>query len=250
MKRALIIAFSVVWCVWFASADAAWQYGRIAEIKESSSSYTKAWVGDKPVTEDVTTYRIAVQVGKALLIAAYDITEQQPQPPPDWGKGYAVKVQTSGDSLSLWSVTGQRRLHIKQRKTGGKPMDPLTAEEKQRLDEMDAPLQSLIGLSSDASSNAKSGSAKAVAQHMPEPAQQTSAPPAASPTVIVNVRSTPYLSEVLVDGNSMGYTPASITLATGKHTFRIEKPGYKAWTKEITITTGSDRALEATLEKK
>jgi hypothetical protein len=247
MKRVLTIVVLMVGCVWFAGADATSQYGRIAEIKKSSSSYTKAWVADKPVTEEVTTYRIAVQVGTALLVGTYDITEQQPQPPPDWGKGYAVKVQASGDSLSLWSVTGQRRLHIKQRKTS-KPMDPLTAEEKKRLDELDAPLQSLIGFSSDASSNAKSGSAKAVAQHAPSP--PTSAPPAASPTVIVNVRSTPYLSEVLVDGNSMGYTPAKIALAPGKHTFRVEKPGYKAWTKEMTITAGSDLALEATLEKK
>jgi PEGA domain-containing protein len=66
----------------------------------------------------------------------------------------------------------------------------------------------------------------------------------------VHVRSTPYLSEVFVDGDSMGYTPAKIALAPGKHMFRVEKPGYKAWTKEMMITVGSEPTLDASLEKK
>ena len=67
---------------------------------------------------------------------------------------------------------------------------------------------------------------------------------------LVNVRSTPYLSEVFVDGESMGYTPAKVNLPPGKHSFRVEKAGYKAWTKEITITVGSELTLDANLEKK
>jgi PEGA domain len=199
--------------------------------------------------EERTTCTISVQVGSLSLVGTYDISEQQPEPPPDWVKGYAVKVETKGDSLYLRSVTGQLRLHLKQRKTG-RPMDPLSAEEKKRLDELDAPLQSLIGFSSEAGSNTKSGSAKAAAQAAPEPAPQAPPPPPASPTGIVNVRSTPYLSEVFVDGNSMEYTPAKIALASGKHTFRVEKPGDKAWTKEMVITVGSKLALDVTLEKK
>jgi len=66
----------------------------------------------------------------------------------------------------------------------------------------------------------------------------------------VNVRSTPYLSEVFVDGNSMGYTPAKITLPPGKYMFRVEKQGYKPWTKEMTIAVGSELTLDASLEKK
>jgi hypothetical protein len=66
----------------------------------------------------------------------------------------------------------------------------------------------------------------------------------------VQVRSTPYLSEVFVDGDSMGYTPAKVSLPPGKHSFRVEKAGYKAWTKEIVITAGSELTLDASLEKK
>jgi len=243
MKRALILALLAVGSFGFARADLSWRYGRIAEIKKSTSSYTKTWVANAPVIEEVTTYTIAVQVGKALLVGTYDISEQQPQPPPDWGMGYAVKVQEEGKLLSLRSVTGQLRLHIKHRKTG-KPMDPLTAEEKKRLDELDAPLQSLIGFSSDDSS--KSASATGTSQAAPESAPLP-APPA---TETVTVRSTPYLSEVFVDGESMGYTPAKIAVPLGKHTFRVEKPGYKPWIKEMTITLGAELTLDASLARK
>ena len=247
MKRALIVIFLTVGLVRIAGADSA-QYGRIAEIKKSTSNHTKTGLVTTPVTEEVTTYTISVQVGNSLLVGTYDISEQQPEPPPDWVKGYAVRVQAIADSLNLRSVTGQLRLHLKQRKTGW-PMDPLTAEEKKRLDELDAPLQSLIGFSPEASSNAKS-SAKGAAQAAPEPAPQAPPPPPASLTETVNVRSTPYLSEVFVDGNSMGYTPAKIALPPGKHTFRVEKPGYKAWTKEMMITVGPDLTVDASLAKK
>jgi hypothetical protein len=48
----------------------------------------------------------------------------------------------------------------------------------------------------------------------------------------------------------MGFTPAKINLAPGKHTFRVEKAGYKAWTKEMMVTVGSELTLDASLERK
>jgi len=242
MKRALIIVVLAVGCVRFAGADSSWQYARIAEVKKSTSSYTKAWVVNTPVQEERTTYTISVQVRDRVIVGNYDASPEQPEPPPDWGKGYAVKVQVTEDSMYLRSVTGNLRLHITQRKAG-RPMEPLVAEEKKRLDELDAPLQSLIGFSE---SSSKAGG-KAAA---PEPAPQAPPPPPASLTETVNVRSTPYLSEVFVDGNSMGYTPAKIALPPGKHTFRVEKPGYKAWTKEMMITVGPELTVDASLAKK
>ncbi|HEX7423405.1 MAG TPA: PEGA domain-containing protein, partial [Terriglobales bacterium] len=144
--------------------------------------------------------------------------------------------------LYLRSSTGRLRLHITQRKTAG-PMQPITAEEKKRLSGLDAATQSpqsMIGFS-------KAGEDKAAA---PEPAPPPPPPPPAPSTGTVTVRSTPYLSEVFVDGDSMGYTPAKIALGPGKHNFRVEKAGYKAWTKEMTITVGSELTLDATLEKR
>jgi hypothetical protein len=83
----------------------------------------------------------------------------------------------------------------------------------------------------------------------PEPAPAPP-PPVAASTGSVTVRSTPFLSEVFVDGDSMGYTPAKIALGPGRHTFRVEKPGYTSWTKVMTITVGSELTLDATLARK
>jgi hypothetical protein len=124
MKRALIVVLLVVGCAGFAGADSSWQYARIAEIRKSTSSYTKAWVVNTPITEERTTYTISVQVRDRVIVGTYDASPEQPEPPPDWGQGYAVKVQVTEDSMQLRSVTGSLRLHITQRKAGH-PMEPL-----------------------------------------------------------------------------------------------------------------------------
>jgi hypothetical protein len=244
MKRFLRILLLTVLCTrLLAAAEPPWQYGRIVDIKKSVSSYIKAWVVNTPVSEDRTVYTISAQVLDKILVGDYDVSAEQPDPPQDWAAGYPVKVQVSADSLYLRSVTGELRLHVKQRKAAARPMQPLAADEKKRLDELDAPLGSLIGFSEGSSRTGQT----APAQSAPPPAQP---PPPPTTTGTVSVRSTPYLSEVFVDGDSMGYTPAKIALPQGKHTFRVEKTGYKPWTKEMTITVGSELTLDASLEKK
>lgn len=245
MKRALLIIFWVAsTCPWLAAADSPWQYGRIVDIKKSVSSYTKAWVANTPISEERTVYTISVHVQDKIMIGNYDVSAEQPEPPPDWITSYPLKIQVAGDTLYIRSLTGNLHLHVTQRKNAPRPMQPLTMEEKKRLEELEAPAESLIGFSEG---NSKAANSKSSAQ---EPAPQPPPPPPAPTTGAVNVRSTPYLSEVFVDGDSMGYTPAKIALAPGKHTFRVEKPGYKVWTKEITITVGSELTLDVTLERK
>jgi hypothetical protein len=244
MKRALLIVLVLIGCAGLAAAESLWQYGRIESVKKSVTTSTKAWVVNTPLTEERTLYIISVHVQDRMITGNYEISGTQPEPPPEWVSGRAVQVEVSGDSLYLRLATGSLRLHITQRKTAG-PMQPITAEEKKRLSELDAATQSpqssqsMIGFS-------KAGEDKAAA---PEPAPPPPPPPAPS-TGTVTVRSTPFLSEVFVDGDSMGYTPAKIALGPGKHNFRVEKAGYKAWTKEMTITVGSELTLDATLEKR
>src|SRR5712692_4422163 len=248
MKRVLLnvfvfvlIGLGVVAGSRFAGAETLWQYGRIVAVKKSVTTSTKAWVVNTPLDEEHTQYTISVHVQDRIIVGNYEISATQSEPPAEWIPGSAVKLEVSGDSLYLRSATGSLRLHITQRKTAG-PMQQVTAEEKKRLSELDAgpqSSQSMIGFS-------KSGEDKGAA---PEPAPQPPPPPPAPSTGTVTVRSTPFLSEVFVDGDSMGYTPAKIALGPGKHSFRVEKPGYKAWTKEMTITVGSELTLDATLGK-
>jgi len=244
MKRILFIVFVLIGvvligCNGFAGAETLWQYGRIVAVKKSVATSTKAWVVNTPLDEERTQYTISVHVQDRIVIGNYELSATQSEPPPEWTPGSAVKLEVSGDSLYLRSATGSLRLHITQRKTAG-PMQAVTAEEKKRLSELDAAPQSMIGFS-------KGGESKAA----PEPAPLPPPPPPPAPsTGTVTVRSTPFLSEVFVDGDSMGYTPAKIALGPGKHSFRVEKPGYKAWTKEMTITVGSELTLDASLGKK
>src|SRR5216683_4764553 len=243
MKRVLLIVFVLIGLgavagSRFAEAESLWQYGRIVAVKKSVTTSTKAWVVNTPLDEERTQYTISVHVQDRIIVGNYEISATQSEPPPEWTPGSAVKLEVSGDSLYLRSATGSLRLHITQRKTAG-PMQAVTAEEKKRLSELDAPPQSMVGFS-------KAGEDKATA---PEPAPQPPPPPPAPSTGTVTVRSTPFLSEVFVDGDSMGYTPAKIALGPGKHSFRVEKSGYKPWTKEMTITVGSELTLDATLGK-
>jgi len=233
----LLVGIGVLAGIRFAGAESLWQYGRIVAVKKSVTTSTKAWVVNTPLDEEHTQYTISVHVQDRIIVGNYEISATQSEPPSEWTPGSAVKLEVSGDSLYLRSATGSLRLHITQRKTAG-PMQALTAEEKKHLSELDAPPQSMVGF-------AKAGEEKATA---PEPAPPP--PPPAPSTGTVTVRSTPFLSEVFVDGDSMGYTPAKIALVPGKHSFRVEKPGYQAWTKEMTITVGSELTLDATLAKK
>jgi len=242
MKRLWSILLMALACVPWVSAQTLWQYGRIVDVNKSVNTRTKAWVVNTPITEDETTYTISVHVQDKIMIGTYELTPEESAPPEEWTTNYPLKVQTVGNRLYLRSPTGDVTLHVVRRKNA-KLMMPLTAQEKKQLEQIEAPAGSLVGFSDDKKSTANT--AKPVeAAPLPAPA------PLPATMGTVNVRSTPYLSEVFVDGDSMGYTPAKVSLPPGKHSFRVEKPGYKSWTKEITITIGSELTLDASLEKK
>jgi hypothetical protein len=245
MKRILFFLFVLIGVMpiarnSFAAGDSRWQYGRIESVKKSVTTATKGWVVNTPLEDEHTRYTISVHVQDRIVVGNYEVSSTQLDPPAEWTSGSVVMLQVSGDSVSLRSGTSNLRLKITQRKTAG-PMQPITAEEKKALSELEAEPESMIGFSKSRSEENKAP--------MPESTAASPPPPVAA-TGSVMVRSTPYLSEVFVDGDSMGYTPAKIALGPGKHSFRVEKSGYTAWTKVMTITVGSELTLDATLLRK
>jgi len=74
-------------------------------------------------------------------------------------------------------------------------------------------------------------------------------PGATAETGAVSVKSTPDAADVSADGNFVGNAPATLKLSPGKHTIKVSLSGYKDWTREITVSAGSDVALNATLEQ-
>jgi PEGA domain len=77
----------------------------------------------------------------------------------------------------------------------------------------------------------------------------TSTAAMASATGSLDVHSTPDGAEVYVDGAFVGNTPATLKLASGQHTIRCTQSGYKDWSREITVQSGSQAHLTATLER-
>ncbi len=222
-------------------AQTPWQFGRIVSVSKSVKTRTKVWVVNTPINEDETTFTVAVHVQDKIIVGTYDLTPEESPPPEEWTTNYPVEIQLTGDRLYLRAPTGDVTLHVVRRKTA-KLMTPLTAAEKKQLAQLDVPASSLVGFAPEKTGGVSSSKAAESAPPAPAPLPATMGS--------VTVRSTPYLSEVFVDGDSMGYTPAKVSLPPGKHTFRVEKSGYRAWTKEITITVGSELTLDATLDKK
>jgi hypothetical protein len=65
----------------------------------------------------------------------------------------------------------------------------------------------------------------------------------------VIVSSSPTGANLTVDGELVGNTPAILKLAPGKHTLTVKMSGYKDWSREVTVQSGSEVQLSANLEK-
>jgi PEGA domain len=227
------------WC-----ADSPWQTARIVDVRTATNSRNTVWVVNTPITDEETECLIRIHFKDKIFQGSYVLGKSQASPPPEWVKHTPVRVQFVGDTMFLKAPEGiDYKLHV----TSTKPahmMDPLTPEEiaaeKAAAAREQEPPESMIGFDTP-EPPAKQPAAQAQPVASPEP------PP--EPTKgTVAISSMPYLAEVFVDGESIGYTPAKLHLPPGKHAFRCEKSGYRPWTKEITVTTGSEQTLDATLE--
>jgi hypothetical protein len=75
------------------------------------------------------------------------------------------------------------------------------------------------------------------------------APTTQTDTGTVAVTSVPDGADVYADGAFVGNCPATLKLGAGKHSVRVSVPGYKDWSKDMTVQAGSEVRLSAILEK-
>jgi hypothetical protein len=61
--------------------------------------------------------------------------------------------------------------------------------------------------------------------------------------------STPIGADVTIDDAFVGNSPAKLKLKAGKHTIKVTMAGYKDWSRDMTVMSGSEVNLTATLEK-
>jgi hypothetical protein len=86
-----------------------------------------------------------------------------------------------------------------------------------------------------------------------EPSVTTIAPLVDSVTGIelatVLVISSPEAAEITLDGKFAGTAGSTLKLTAGDHTIKIQKSGYKEWSRTIALGPGSNVTVHATLEK-
>lgn len=68
-------------------------------------------------------------------------------------------------------------------------------------------------------------------------------------TGTVNVTSNPDGADVYADGQFVGNCPAVLKLKPGKHTVTVKLSGHRDWSREISVESGSEVRLTATLEQ-
>ena len=87
----------------------------------------------------------------------------------------------------------------------------------------------------------------------PAPASPISSQPtpasAAPVKTAITVTSEPTGAEIAVDGRFDSSTPSKLLLASGEHTVRVTRPGFKPWERKITVEPGAEKTLNALLEK-
>jgi len=228
------------------AADSPWQPARIVEVKSQTQTKNTVWVVNTPVSEDQVVYTITVHVRDRLVTGSFVPGETHAAPPETWVRDSPVQVQVAGDYLYVRSSPSDEVRARISRNKAAPPMRAWSPAEASAIKDAMAgtpaePAQSVIGFDVPAKTAPVASPPVQAAPPPPPP------PPAEPTTGQVTVSSVPYLAEVYVDDESVGYTPAKLRLPPGKHSFRCEKAGYKPWTKEITITAGSELTLDATL---
>jgi hypothetical protein len=93
--------------------------------------------------------------------------------------------------------------------------------------------------------NVTKGPAEAAAPEKPA----SSSDAAAEGVGTISVVSNPDGADVYADDQFVGNSPATLKLNPGKHIISVKMAGYKDWSREISVQTGSDAKLTAALEK-
>lgn len=103
-----------------------------------------------------------------------------------------------------------------------------------------------VGVKADVT---KGGEEEKDAQGKPTETKAATSSDAESAKGAVNVSSNPTGADVVLDGAFVGNCPATLKLVAGKHSIVVRTAGYKDWSRDITVQSGSEVQLTASLEK-
>lgn len=78
-----------------------------------------------------------------------------------------------------------------------------------------------------------------LAKFGPADAQPKATVAADSAKAMLEIASTPLGCDIEIDGNFVGNTPSTLSLAPGEHTIKVSKNGFKSWERKMTTSSGS-----------
>lgn len=78
-----------------------------------------------------------------------------------------------------------------------------------------------------------------MANFAPKPAPGDVASPAAASTASLTVESNQTGADIEIDGNFVGNTPSTVSVAVGQHTVTVKKKGYAPWSRTMTVSGGT-----------
>lgn len=218
----------------------------------------KDWGNHLTVTSDTIT--LALKDGKSLDIPAKAVTSLSYGQEAHRRVGTMVALAVLLAPVALFGLFHKTRLHyigIQYATPDGKTAGILLQGDKNNYRAILVALQGVtgvpvsvgekdreyvpVGVKADVTRGGGEGKAAES-----KPAESKPSEPAKG---AVNVLSNPAGADVLVDGEFVGNCPAALKLAPGKHTVNVKMPGYKDWSREITVQSGSEVQLTANLEK-
>jgi PEGA domain len=214
----------------------------------------KEWKNTLSVTSDLIT--LSLKDGKKLEIKPKSVTSISYGQEAHRRVGTMVALAILLTPIALFGLMHKTRLHfigIQYTDSDSKSSGILLQGDKDNYRAILVALQGVSGVAVAVSEKDREfvpvGVRSEVSGPAPEAAKTESITSSELPKGTVTVSSNPIGADVLLDGAFVGNSPATLKLSPGKHTISVKLAGYTDWSREISIQSGSDVPLTATLAK-
>jgi hypothetical protein len=258
---ALILALSIT-----ASADSGNTFTRVRYNGGTIATKVdpKDWGNQLTVTPDLITFKL--KDGQKVDIPPKSVTSLSYGQEAHRRVGTMIALAVLVAPVALFGLFHKTRLHfigVEYNAPDGKKGGILMQGDKDNYRAILVALQSVSGVPVSVAekerefipvgvtTNVTKGSEEEKSAAKPAESSAAVAPAASNADAVgtVQVTSNPDGADVYSDGAFVGNAPSTLKLSPGKHTVRVTSSGYKDWSRDITVQTGSDVKLNAVMEK-
>jgi len=256
------------------SALAAWAQGntftKVRYNGGSVSTTVKPDDWDNRLTVNADAIILALKDGKSVTIPPKQVTSLSYGQEAHRRVGTAIGLAVISLGVGALFALHKTKLHfigINYTDQEGKKEGILIQGDKSNFRAIIVALQGVTGAPVSVSEKERSEIPAGIAtQSVKEPEETKQAPPPTPSTTTepttpatavppqdvpatISIISNPDAAEIYIDDAFSGNAPETLKVPPGKHVIRVLLTSYKAWSKEITVQSGSEMRLVATLEK-